>query len=204
MELTGQQLIPATLQRTWQALNDPHTLKACINGCEAIEETAPNEYAVTMTVKVGPVSARFKGRLRLSDLKPPTSYTIFFEGQGGVAGFAKGTASVELTPEGAATRLAYRANAQVGGKLAQIGSRVIDASARKIADEFFVAFNTRLGGEQAALAGVPDAKPDAASHPNETEAVQRGWFPSLLAFCSRVWSRVWQGRSHREPHQESK
>lgn len=79
MELTGQQLIPATLKRTWQALNDPHTLKACINGCEAIEETAPNEYAVTMTVKVGPVSARFKGRLRLSDLKPPTSYTIFLK-----------------------------------------------------------------------------------------------------------------------------
>jgi carbon monoxide dehydrogenase subunit G len=190
MELTGQQIIPASLERTWKALNDPQALKACINGCEAIEEAGPNEYAVTMAVKVGPVSARFKGRLRLSDIKPPTSYTIFFEGQGGIAGFAKGTASVQLTPEGTATLLGYRANAQVGGKLAQIGSRLIDASARKIADDFFMAFNTRLGAEQLKVVEVTDAE----LRPSGVDGVSRGWIRSLLDILNRAWFRLVQNK----------
>lgn len=186
MELTGQQIIPAPIERTWQALNDPQALKACINGCEAIEEAAPNEYAVTMTAKVGPVSARFKGRLRLSDIKPPTSYTIFFEGQGGIAGFGKGTASVQLTPEGTATRLEYRANAQVGGKLAQIGSRLIDASARKIADDFFMAFNTRLGAEQLEVTEMPHAE----MRPSAIGEARQGWIRRLWGIFSRAWTRL--------------
>ena len=185
MELTGHQVIPASLQRTWQALNDPQTLKACITGCESIEATAPNEYAVTMTAKVGPISARFKGRLHLSDIQPPTSYKILFEGQGGIAGFGKGTATVQLSPQGTETSLEYRANAQVGGKIAQIGSRLIDASARKIADDFFTAFNRHLGEETGKAEEVPYALPN----PLESEAEKRGWIRRLLNIFARAWAR---------------
>lgn len=146
MELTGQQLIPAPIDQTWAALNDPDTLKACINGCESIEKTGDNEYAVVMVVKIGPVNAKFKGKLMLSNLNPPESYSINFEGQGGVAGFGKGSADVKLTPQEGSTQLDYTAKAQIGGKIAQIGSRLVDAAARKIADEFFTAFNAQFGG----------------------------------------------------------
>src|SRR5579862_9617851 len=133
MEMTGEQLIHASQADTWAALNDPEILKACIPGCESIERTGENDYVVQMTARVGPVSARFKGKMALSNIKPPHSYSIAFEGQGGVAGFAKGGADVTLAPEGAdATRLAYRVKASVGGKLAQIGSRLIDAAAQKV------------------------------------------------------------------------
>ncbi|WP_431121008.1 CoxG family protein [Variovorax paradoxus] len=185
MELTGHQVIPASLQRTWQALNDPQTLKACITGCESIEATAPNTYAVTMTAKVGPISARFKGRLHLSDIQPPTSYKILFEGQGGIAGFGKGTATVQLSPQGTETGLEYRANAQVGGKIAQIGSRLVDASARKIADDFFTAFNKRLSEDS----GNAEEVPYAALNPHEIEAENRGWIRRLLDIFGRDRSR---------------
>ena len=188
MELTGQQLIPASLQRTWEALNDPQTLKACIAGCESIEETAPNEYAIAMTAKVGPVSARFKGRLVLSDIQPPTSYKIQFEGQGGMAGFGKGNASVQLSPQGQSTSLEYRANAQVGGKIAQIGSRLVDASARKIADDFFSAFNKRLGDEAGATVVVPAPAPVPDPNPPRVEAVKRSWIRRILDVLSRAFS----------------
>ncbi|MFT3802999.1 MAG: carbon monoxide dehydrogenase subunit G [Burkholderiaceae bacterium] len=152
MELTGQQLIPATLDITWIALNDPGTLKSCISGCESIEKTGDSDYAVVMAVKIGPVNAKFKGRLTLTNLHPPQAYSIVFEGQGGIAGFGKGTANVTLTAIENRTRLDYAAVAQVGGKIAQIGSRLVDAAARKIADEFFTALNRRLGGGSADIA----------------------------------------------------
>jgi carbon monoxide dehydrogenase subunit G len=144
MEMTGEQLIPAPQQQTWEALNDPGMLKQCVPGCESIEPVGENEYQVLMVARVGPVSAKFKGKLSLSDVRPPDSYSISFEGQGGAAGFAKGGAQVRLSPDGAGTRLSYEAKANVGGKLAQIGSRLVDAAARKVADEFFRNFNEKM------------------------------------------------------------
>jgi hypothetical protein len=145
MEMTGEQLIHASQADTWAALNDPEVLKACVPGCESIERNSDTEYVVQMTARVGPVSAKFKGKLNLSNMNPPHSYSIAFEGQGGVAGFAKGSADVNLTPEGHATKLAYKVKANVGGKLAQIGSRLVDAAANKVATDFFVAFNEKVG-----------------------------------------------------------
>jgi carbon monoxide dehydrogenase subunit G len=149
MEMTGEQLVPASQQDTWTALNDPQVLKACVPGCESITPTGENEYQVLMVAKVGPVSAKFKGKLTLSDVRPPDSYSISFEGQGGPAGFAKGGAQVRLAAEGGHTRLAYDVKANVGGKLAQIGSRLVDAAAKKVADDFFRNFNEKLSAAHA-------------------------------------------------------
>jgi carbon monoxide dehydrogenase subunit G len=146
MEMTGEQVIALPQQRVWEGLNDPEVLKACIPGCESIERVSENEYRVALTAAVGPVRAKFGGKLLLSEVTPPTSYRLSFEGSGGAAGFGKGSASVRLGPEGAGTRLAYTANAQVGGKLAQVGSRLIDGVAKKMADEFFQRFNEKLAG----------------------------------------------------------
>jgi carbon monoxide dehydrogenase subunit G len=147
MEMTGEQRIPAPQAETWKALNDPAVLKECVPGCEAIDPAGDNAYTVQMTARVGPVSAKFKGKLVLSNIKAPHSYSITFEGQGGVAGFAKGGADVTLTPDGAdATRLGYQVKANVGGKLAQIGSRLVDAAAQKVANDFFAAFNEKMAG----------------------------------------------------------
>jgi carbon monoxide dehydrogenase subunit G len=146
MEMTGEQLIPVPQQRVWEGLNDPEVLKACIPGCETIERISDTEYRVAMTAAVGPVKAKFNGKLLLADLNPPNSYTLSFEGSGGAAGFGKGGAQVALAPEGASTKLSYKATAQVGGKLAQVGSRLIDGVAKKMADEFFQRFNLRLAG----------------------------------------------------------
>ncbi len=143
MEMTGEQLIPLSQDVTWKALNDTAVLKDCIPGCESIVQTGDNEYEVIMTARVGPVSAKFKGKMMLADVKAPDSYRITFEGQGGVAGFAKGEATVNLSPGEGGTKLAYAAKAMIGGKLAQVGSRLIDGVAKKIAGDFFVAFNAR-------------------------------------------------------------
>jgi carbon monoxide dehydrogenase subunit G len=147
MNLKGERIIPASVERTWTELNDPQTLKACIAGCESIETTGENQYLAVMAVRIGPVNAKFKGRLQLSDIVPLQSYKINFEGQGGVAGFGKGSAAVSLAPEGTggdSTRLSYTADAQVGGKIAQVGSRLVESAAAKIADDFFKAFEAKM------------------------------------------------------------
>ncbi len=140
MEMHGERRIPASRQAVWERLNDPLTLKECIPGCQSIEKLSDTEFAAKVRAKVGPVSANFAGKVTLSDLDPPAAYTITGEGTGGVAGFAKGGAKVTLEEEGGETVLRYGAQAQVGGKLAQIGSRLIDATARKMADQFFTKF----------------------------------------------------------------
>lgn len=157
MNLQGERLIAAAPEVTWTALNDPETLKACIAGCETLERVADDEFLATMAMRLGPVNARFKGRLKLQNIEPITSYTIAFDGQGGVAGFGKGSADVKLTPEGTGTRLAYAARAQVGGKLAQVGSRLIEGAAAKIADDFFAAFEARVAPAPAEVAAPPTA-----------------------------------------------
>ena len=144
MEMKGEQLLPAPQDVVWKALNDPEVLKVCVPGCESITPSGDNAYDVLMVARVGPVSAKFKGKLTLSDINPPNSYSIAFEGQGGAAGFAKGGAQVRLAPEGGSTKLVYEAKANVGGKLAQIGSRLVDAAAKKVADEFFKNFNAKV------------------------------------------------------------
>lgn len=144
MNLQGERTIPATPETTWAALNDPDTLKACITGCESLERVGDDEYLAMIAMRVGPVNARFKGRLKLQNVVAPSSYTIAFDGQGGAAGFGKGSADVHLSPDSGGTRLAYAAKAQIGGKLAQVGSRLIDGAAAKITDDFFKAFEARV------------------------------------------------------------
>ncbi len=155
MELSGERIIPASVDATWAALNDPEILKACIAGCESLERVGDDGFVAVVAMKIGPVSARFKGSLKLTNVNPPTSYTINFDGQGGVAGFGKGSADVALTAvDAASTRLAYQARATVGGKMAQIGSRLIDATAGKITDDFFKAFEAQLQARAPAGAGA--------------------------------------------------
>jgi carbon monoxide dehydrogenase subunit G len=149
MEMSGEERIPASQNDTWAALNDPETLKACVPGCESIERVSDEEFQVLMVARIGPVSAKFKGKLVLADLNPPTSYSISFEGQGGAAGFGKGAAQVQLAPEGDVTLLRYQVKASVGGKLAQIGSRLVDAAAKKISQDFFTAFREKVGARHA-------------------------------------------------------
>jgi carbon monoxide dehydrogenase subunit G len=148
MEMSGEQIVPAPQQEVWEALNDPGVLKACVPGCESIEPAGDNTYQVLMVARVGPVSAKFKGKLTLSDIVPPRSYALAFEGQGGPAGFAKGSAAVRLSPADGQTRLSYDVKANVGGKLAQIGSRLVDAAAKKVADDFFKAFNEKMSHKE--------------------------------------------------------
>ena len=147
--MTGEQLVALPQDATWQALNDTQVLKECVPGCESLEEIGENRFQVAILSKIGPVSARFKGVMTLEDVNAPQSYRIVFEGQGGVAGFAKGQATVTLTPEGNSTRLSYAVKAMVGGKIAQLGARLIDGVARKLADEFFKCFNSRFSKDGA-------------------------------------------------------
>jgi carbon monoxide dehydrogenase subunit G len=149
VEMTGQQVVPLPQQETWQALNDPAVLKECIPGCNSLEKMSDSQYQLTMTARIGPVSAKFKGLMTLQDVEAPRTYTMVFEGQGGVAGFAKGQATVTLAPEAEGTQLTYVVKANVGGKLAQLGARLIDGVARKLADDFFKCFNARYAKPEA-------------------------------------------------------
>lgn len=168
MDMKDSRVINAAQAKVWAALNDPAMLKQCIIGCDSLEATADDTFVAAMSVKVGPVSAKFKGKLQLENVQPPNSYTLKFEGQGGPAGFANGTAAVALVAESETrTRLEYSANAMIGGKLAQVGSRLVDAAARKIADDFFAKFDALVGeplpaataAEDGAVTAVATAKP---------------------------------------------
>src|SRR6201995_2703546 len=154
MQMQDSQRIPASRDKVWAALNEPEVLKQCIPGCQNLEMTSPTEMTATVVFKVGPVKARFGGKVTLSDLDPPNSYRISGEGSGGVAGFAKGGASVRLEAEGSdVTILHYDVDAQIGGKLAQLGGRLIDSTAKKLAAEFFTSFGQVVGGGAAVAAG---------------------------------------------------
>ncbi len=146
MEMSGEYRIPAPRENVWAALNDPQVLRETIPGAESVEKIADDEFEAVAKAKVGPVSARFKGKVKLTDIDPPNGYTINGEGNGGAAGFAKGSAKVHLADDNGVTVLTYTVNAQIGGKLAQIGQRFIDSTASKLADEFFGNFSAALGG----------------------------------------------------------
>jgi uncharacterized protein len=158
MDMTGERRIPAPRETVWQALNDPEVLKASIPGCESLEKLSDTDMKATATVRIGPISARFAGNVHLADIDPPNGYTISGEGQGGVAGFAKGGAKVHLADDGAGTLLDYEVHAQVGGKIAQLGARLIDASAKQMADAFFDRFSAYVAPPAAvATAAAPVA-----------------------------------------------
>jgi carbon monoxide dehydrogenase subunit G len=160
MDMTGEYRIPAPRQRVWEALNDPAILKAAIPGCEELNKVGDNELEARVKAKVGPVSATFTGKVTLNDLNPPESYRIAGEGKGGAAGYAKGGAEVNLAEDGADTILRYSAKADVGGKLAQIGSRLIQGTAKKMADDFFGKFSAIVGERYAAeVPAAPAAAP---------------------------------------------
>ncbi len=184
MEMTGDYVIAAPRATVWAALNDIEVLKAAIPGCEAIARTSADQIEATVTAKVGPVKASFQGVVTLSDLDPPNGYTIRGEGKGGAAGFARGGAKVSLTDAPGGTRLAYVVDAAVGGKLAQIGSRLIDATAKKLADEFFAAFSAKVTGTPAVVpAPVVEAPPaELPPAPTPVQAVAKPQQDALAAF----------------------
>jgi len=198
MDLTGEHLLPAPRERVWAALNDPEVLKRCIPGCQEIAKLSDTEMTAKVSLSVGPVRATFNGRVTLSDLDPPNGYRIAGEGQGGVAGFGKGSATVKLVDEGAATRLSYAADASVGGKLAQIGSRLVEATARKLADEFFGRFaaefavpaaaeSTQTSSPIAGDAPIPvAAAPAPASSSGGARLAPAIWIPALIAVVALV------------------
>jgi len=159
MDMTGEYHVAAPRQKVWDALNDPEILKQCIPGCETITKHSDTEMSATVRAKVGPVSARFGGKVTISDRDPPNSYKISGEGTGGPAGFAKGGATVKLSDEGNGTKLSYVVDANVGGKLAQIGSRLIDATARQMADNFFAKFAEVVGTPPAGAAPAGGGEP---------------------------------------------
>ena len=144
MDMLGQRTLPVSQQHTWDALNNPEVLKACIPGCDRFETDGPTIYNVGVTLKIGPVAAKFAGKVSLLDIMPPNSYSLQFEGQGGVAGFGKGTAQVQLQATEGGCELHYTVNAQVGGKIAQLGQRLIDGAAKSLAEDFFKRFENRL------------------------------------------------------------
>ena len=192
MELQGERLIPATVTDTWAALNDPEVLKACIAGCESIERTGDDAYTAVVAMRIGPVSARFKGNLQMTNVQAPNGYTINFDGQGGVAGFGKGSADVALVAQDAQTLLKYNARATVGGKMAQIGSRLVDAAATKITEDFFKAFEAHLQAAAApALAGdTTAAAPAPAPAESDRSLAKLWWLIGALVVLAIVYFAI--------------
>jgi len=201
MELFGQQIITAPRQAVWNALNDPRTLYECIPGCEDIKKVSDEETRVRVALKLGPVRARFTGKMLMSDIAPAERCKLSFEGAGGTAGFAKGSSRVELVDEGSATKLTYSIEASVGGKLGQIGGRLIDSSAKKMADEFFASLNRQLTGgtvptgdttgestsatKPAGVVTLPEVAPETVTVRNTPE-LRGAWSGGLIAELYRV------------------
>jgi hypothetical protein len=191
MDMTGSERIAASREKVYAALNDPEILKAAIPGCESIEKTSATEMTATVVTKVGPVKAKFQGAVTLSDLDPPNGYTISGEGKGGPAGFAKGGAKVRLEADGDGTILHYEVKADVGGKLAQLGSRLIDGTAKKLAGEFFANFAALVAAPEAAVASaaaaaatppeMPPEAPGAAARGAGAQGGGRWWIWALAA-----------------------
>lgn len=206
MEQSGEYRVPASRETVWEALNDPQVLSRCLDGCQSMERTAEDRFDAKVKAKVGPVRATFDAALQLEDVRPPERYTINANVKGGPAGFAKGTAHVDLTEDGDGTVLSYTVHANVGGKLAQVGNRLIDGAARKMAEDFFTALRRELGGEDAtdgydadAGSGAADAGPEAgqaratgapasskSAGPDEARAYESGgkWMIWLAAFVA--------------------
>ncbi|MDI9330291.1 MAG: carbon monoxide dehydrogenase subunit G [Alphaproteobacteria bacterium] len=170
MEMQGTRQLKVQQQQAWDALNNPEVLKACIPGCDRIEVSGENQFNMGTALKIGPVSAKFTGKIMLTDMNPPASYTLNFEGQGGVAGFGKGTAKVTLTPNADGCELSYSVTAQVGGKIAQLGQRLIDGVAKSLSEEFFKRFDA-----ETEKLDPPPAAAVAVSQPEAAAEEPKGW-----------------------------
>ena len=185
MQMSDSQIVPASKEKVWAGLNDPAILAKSIPGCQKLEQTSPTDLTATVVVKVGPVKATFAGKVTLSDIDAPNGYRISGEGSGGVAGFAKGGANVKLTTEGPdATRLDYVVDAQIGGKLAQLGGRLIDATAKKLAGEFFERFAAELSPAAPDLAAEPAPElvaVDGQEVAGAADGEKKGWFRKLIS-----------------------
>jgi len=186
MDMNGERHIAADRKTVWAALNDPAILRQCIPGCELLEMQSPTDMTARVKLQVGPVRATFNGKVKLSDLDPPNGYRIAGEGSGGVAGYAKGGATVALSDEGRGTRMRYDVRADVGGKLAQLGGRLIDSTAKRLADEFFEKFSVLVGGPAPVAAETAAAPSPPAPAAAEPAATKPGWF------------KRWFGGKHRQ------
>ena len=176
MKLEGSRIIAADRETVWAALNDPEVLKACINGCQELEKTSDTTFEATVKQKVGPVSATFKGAVELNNMNPPESYRISGSGKGGAAGYASGGADVKLTIVDGGTELTYDVDAKVGGKIAQLGSRLIDGFAKKMADQFFETFQKVIEGESEAPEGAEYTEENAAE-----DGEKKSWLKRLVS-----------------------
>lgn len=186
MELAGDILIGAPREKVWAGLNDPEILMRCIPGCEAMEASSPTERTARVAVKVGPVRARFSGHVRMEDIRPNEGCVLRFEGSGGAAGMARGHSNVELSDESDGTRLRYTASASIGGKLGQVGGRMIDAASKQMADQFFVAFNQQMIGApttEAVPPPPPASSTDAGEAPSSDATASR---PDTIAASMSV------------------
>jgi carbon monoxide dehydrogenase subunit G len=187
IDFSGEYRIPAPLQAVWEALNDPDVLRACIAGCQRLDKVSDTEMTALVVAKVGPVSATFRGNVVLSELDPPNGYTLTGQGQGGAAGFARMGAKVALSADGEQTLLRYTASADIGGKLASVGSRLVQSVAKKNADDFFAAFARRLGGGGVPEPGAPAgaAVASVASVPSAPSVASSSAVPAwVVLFCT--------------------
>lgn len=186
MQMQGSRVLAVTQQQAWDALLDPQVLQACIPGCERMEATGPNEYAAALALRIGPVAAKFNGKVALSDVKPPESCTISFDGQGGAAGFGRGSAKVRLAPSGTGCELAYDASAQVGGKIAQVGQRLIDGVAKSMTEDFFKRFDQEMRKRYPAAAPAP-AVAAAPAAEVRVGIPAWAWIAGLVVIAAIVW-----------------
>lgn len=194
MEVQGSRALAITQQQAWDALNNPEVLKTCIPGCDKVEPTGDNQYAVGVAVKIGPVSAKFNGKITLSDINPPNSYTITFDGQGGAAGFGKGNSQVTLSPpeEGQGCVLSYSVHASVGGKIAQMGQRLIDGVAKSMAEDFFKRFDDEMQRQHpaayAAAAAIPAVAPAQAAGTGSGGKIPAwAWVAGAVVVLAAIW-----------------
>lgn len=193
MDMQGSRQLAVTQQQAWEALNNPEVLKTCIPGCDKVEASGDNQYAIGMALKIGPVSAKFSGKITLSDINPPASYKLSFEGQGGPAGFGKGSAEVQLTPLEDGCELSYAVHASVGGKVAQLGQRLIDGTAKSMAEDFFRRFDEEMQSRHPESYAAKIVMGDVAAEPLEPTAPRQPavpvwvWIVGAVVLALAVW-----------------
>jgi len=187
MEMQGNRLLAITQQQAWDALNDPEVLKTCIAGCDKVERSGENQFVVGVAIKIGPVSAKFSGKIALADMAPPHSYTLSFEGQGGPAGFGKGSAKVQLTPTTGGTELSYSVQASVGGKIAQLGQRLIDGVAKSMAEDFFKRFDQEMQRQYPPAAVPVTPVVQASASEGGFKLPAWGWVAGAVVLALAVW-----------------
>ena len=187
MDMQSSRQLAVTQQQAWDALNDPEVLKRCIAGCDRVEATAPQQYAVGVALRIGPVSAKFSGKIDLSELDPPNSYTLSFEGKGGPAGFGKGDARVKLIANETGCLLDYTVHAQVGGKVAQLGQRLVDGAAKSMAEDFFKRFDEEMQRRHPAAPGAPEVPAAVPAKTGLAGVPAWVWIAGALALVAVWW-----------------